>query len=100
MDDLKYYNYHQLVSHLVEQCIALKDKIMELAHQGKSDLEEDVATSKFMLETYQILSKEINLAYTIQFGSFDSIEVNFIQLVSFQVSQIQNNIQELIMVDL
>ena len=100
MDDLKYYNYHRLVSHLVEQCIALKDKIMELAHQGKSDLEEDVATSKFMLETYQILSKEINLAYTIQFGSFDSIEVNFIQLVSFQVSQIQNNIQELIMVDL
>lgn len=52
MDDLKYYNYHRLVSHLVEQCIALKDKIMELAHQGKSDLEEDVATSKFMLETY------------------------------------------------
>lgn len=100
MDDLKYYNYHQLVSHLVEQCIALKDKIMELAHQGKSDLEEDVATSKFMLETYQILSKEINLAYTIQFGSFDSIKVNFIQLVYFQVSQIPNNIQELIMVDL
>ena len=52
MDDLKYYNYHRLVSHLVEQCIALKDTIMELAHQGKSDLEEDVATSKFMLETY------------------------------------------------
>ena len=100
IDDPKYYKYHRLISHLVEQFFVLKDKTMKLVWQGKIDLEEDVAISNFISGTSQIHVKEINHAYIIQFGSFDSIEVNFIQLMSFQVPRIPNSILEPIMIGL
>ncbi|XP_024200614.1 uncharacterized protein LOC112203951 [Rosa chinensis] len=55
--DSKYCKYHQLVSHPVEKCFVLKDLIMNLAKQGRIELDvDDVA--------------EVN-CITIEFGSFE-----------------------------
>ncbi|KAL0411047.1 UNVERIFIED_CONTAM: hypothetical protein Slati_3694400 [Sesamum latifolium] len=45
-DDPKYYKYHRLVGHVVQDCFMFNDKVMQLARQGKISLEEDsVATN-------------------------------------------------------
>ncbi|KAL0324741.1 UNVERIFIED_CONTAM: hypothetical protein Scaly_2441200 [Sesamum calycinum] len=44
-DDPKYYKYHHLVGHAIQDCFVFKDKIMQLARQGKISLEEDSATT-------------------------------------------------------
>ncbi|KAL0288871.1 UNVERIFIED_CONTAM: hypothetical protein Sangu_2639500 [Sesamum angustifolium] len=43
-DEPKYYKYHLLVGHAIQDCFVFKDKIMQLARQGKISLEEDSAT--------------------------------------------------------
>ncbi|KAL0434504.1 UNVERIFIED_CONTAM: hypothetical protein Slati_2784700 [Sesamum latifolium] len=40
-DDPKIYKYHSLVGHAIQDCFVFKDKVMQLARQGKISLEED-----------------------------------------------------------
>ncbi|KAL0313660.1 UNVERIFIED_CONTAM: hypothetical protein Scaly_2914100 [Sesamum calycinum] len=42
-DDLKYCKYHRLVGHAIQDYFVFKDKVMQLARQGKTSLEEDSA---------------------------------------------------------
>ncbi|KAL0293164.1 UNVERIFIED_CONTAM: hypothetical protein Sradi_6953900 [Sesamum radiatum] len=42
-DDPKYCKYHRLVGHAIQDCFVFKDKVMQLARQGKISLEEDSA---------------------------------------------------------
>ncbi|KAL0317359.1 UNVERIFIED_CONTAM: hypothetical protein Sangu_2150200, partial [Sesamum angustifolium] len=44
-DDPKYCKYHRLVEHAIQDCFVLKDKVMQLARQGKISLEEDSAAT-------------------------------------------------------
>ncbi|KAL0453631.1 UNVERIFIED_CONTAM: hypothetical protein Slati_1341200 [Sesamum latifolium] len=56
-DDPKYYKYHRLVGHPIQDFFVFKDKVMQLARQGKISLEEDSAAAN---------------AITIEKGYFDS----------------------------
>ncbi|KAL0416489.1 UNVERIFIED_CONTAM: hypothetical protein Slati_3480800 [Sesamum latifolium] len=47
-DDPKYYKYHRLVGHVIQDCFVFKDKVMQLARQGKISLEEDSATTNLL----------------------------------------------------
>ncbi|KAL0373846.1 UNVERIFIED_CONTAM: hypothetical protein Sradi_3300300 [Sesamum radiatum] len=40
-DDKKYYKYHCLVGHTIQDCFVFKDKVMQLARQDKISLEEN-----------------------------------------------------------
>ncbi|KAL0313517.1 UNVERIFIED_CONTAM: hypothetical protein Sradi_5751000 [Sesamum radiatum] len=74
-DDPKYCKYHRLVGHPIHDCFIFKDKVMQLAHQGKVLLEEDNATSN---------------SITITFGSFDVMMQNITELgdkVSCNITQ-------------
>ncbi|KAL0401598.1 UNVERIFIED_CONTAM: hypothetical protein Slati_4189700 [Sesamum latifolium] len=42
-DDPKYCKYHRLVGHAIQDCFVFKDKVMQLARQGKISLEENSA---------------------------------------------------------
>ncbi|KAL0459069.1 UNVERIFIED_CONTAM: hypothetical protein Slati_0534100 [Sesamum latifolium] len=44
-DDKKYCKYHRLVGHAIQECFVFKDKVMQLARQGKISLEEDSAAT-------------------------------------------------------
>ncbi|KAL0456250.1 UNVERIFIED_CONTAM: hypothetical protein Slati_0964200 [Sesamum latifolium] len=44
-DDPKYYKYHRLIGHTIQDCFVFKDKVMQLARQGKLSLEEDSAAT-------------------------------------------------------
>ncbi|KAL0370604.1 UNVERIFIED_CONTAM: hypothetical protein Sangu_0378500 [Sesamum angustifolium] len=44
-DDPKYCKYHRLVGHTIQYCFVFKDKVMQLARQGKISLEEDSAAT-------------------------------------------------------
>ncbi|KAL0281863.1 UNVERIFIED_CONTAM: hypothetical protein Sangu_2985500 [Sesamum angustifolium] len=44
-DDPKYCKYHCLVGHPIQDCFVFKDKVMQLARQGKISLEEDSAAT-------------------------------------------------------
>ena len=70
-NDPKYYKYHRLVGHPNEQCFVLKDKIMELAHQGKITFDDEVTIANLAM----VASTTISTVVTIQFGSFKPIEV-------------------------
>ena len=50
-NDPKYCKYHRLISHPIEQCFVLKDKIMELAHQGKITFDDEIVTSNLTMVT-------------------------------------------------
>ncbi|KAL0294432.1 UNVERIFIED_CONTAM: hypothetical protein Sangu_3218500 [Sesamum angustifolium] len=51
-DDPKYCKYHRLVGHTIQDCFVFKDKVMQLAHQGKLSLEEDsAATNAITIES-------------------------------------------------
>ncbi|KAH0709113.1 hypothetical protein KY284_010540 [Solanum tuberosum] len=44
-DDPKYCKYHRLVSHLIQKFFVFKDKIMDLAREGKIELEDEKLSS-------------------------------------------------------
>ncbi|KAL0282755.1 UNVERIFIED_CONTAM: hypothetical protein Sangu_2479200 [Sesamum angustifolium] len=51
-DDSKYYKNHRLVGHATQDCFMFKDKVMQLARQGKISLEEDsAATNSITIKT-------------------------------------------------
>ncbi|CAA0836876.1 Unknown protein, partial [Striga hermonthica] len=47
VDNPKCCKYHRLVSHSIEDCFVFKDRVMQLARQGKITLEEDKGTANF-----------------------------------------------------
>ncbi|KAL2227965.1 UNVERIFIED_CONTAM: hypothetical protein Sindi_1776200 [Sesamum indicum] len=47
-DDPKYYKYHHLVGHAIQDCLVFKDMVMQLARQGKISLEEDSARTNLV----------------------------------------------------
>ena len=49
-NDPNYWKHHHLIGHPIEQCFVLKDKIMELAHQGKIMFDDDVREFFFSLD--------------------------------------------------
>ncbi|KAL0315873.1 UNVERIFIED_CONTAM: hypothetical protein Sradi_5465500 [Sesamum radiatum] len=54
-DDLKYCKYHRLVGHAIQDCFVFKDKVMQLARQGKISLEEDsAATNAITIESGRV----------------------------------------------
>ncbi|CAL2271127.1 unnamed protein product [Prunus armeniaca] len=59
VNDPKFCKYHRIVSHPVEKCFVLKELIMNLARQGRIELDVDEIA-------------EVNVA-TIVFGSFDPV---------------------------
>ncbi|KAL0444370.1 UNVERIFIED_CONTAM: hypothetical protein Slati_2159700 [Sesamum latifolium] len=48
-DDPKYCKYHRLVGHTIQNCFVFKDKVMQLARQGKISLEEDFAAANVIM---------------------------------------------------
>ncbi|KAL0457846.1 UNVERIFIED_CONTAM: hypothetical protein Slati_0411800 [Sesamum latifolium] len=48
-DDSKYCKYHRLVGHVIQDCFMFKDKVMQLARQGKISLEEDSAAANIIM---------------------------------------------------
>ncbi|KAL0448959.1 UNVERIFIED_CONTAM: hypothetical protein Slati_1452300 [Sesamum latifolium] len=48
-DDPKYYKYHHLVGHAIQDCFVFKDKVMQLARQGKISLEENSAAANIIM---------------------------------------------------
>ena len=67
----KYCKYHCLVGHPIKQCFVLKDKIMELADQGKITFDDEVVTANLAMVAPTTISNFL----TIQFGSFEPIKV-------------------------
>ena len=67
-NDPKYCKYHRLISHPIKQCFVLKDKIIELAHQGKIIFDDEIMTSNLSMVTL----KTVSAFPTIQFGSFET----------------------------
>ncbi|KAL0433619.1 UNVERIFIED_CONTAM: hypothetical protein Slati_2696200 [Sesamum latifolium] len=48
-DDPKYCKYHRLVGHAIQDCFVFKNKVMQLARQGKISLEEDSAAANVIM---------------------------------------------------
>ena len=74
--DPKYCPYHRLVNHPIEKCITLKEKIMQLAKDGKIvlDLDEAVTTNHASVVCESLLQ-----AQTLQFGSLEPVIVYVIR---------------------
>jgi len=76
-NDLKYYRYHQVVNHLLENCITLKERIMQLAKDGTIilDLNEAAETSHTTIwcEHCHLAPSLIEEFVTIQFGSLELV---------------------------
>ncbi|KAL0287732.1 UNVERIFIED_CONTAM: hypothetical protein Scaly_2754800 [Sesamum calycinum] len=54
-DDLKYCKYHWLVGHAIQDCFIFKNKVMQLARQGKISLEEDsTVTNAITIESKHV----------------------------------------------
>ncbi|KAK9698349.1 hypothetical protein RND81_08G097900 [Saponaria officinalis] len=75
-NDPNYYRYHRMVSHPLEKCITLKDKIMQLAKDGKIILDLDETPD----ESSTLTSQKMNLQdkgewcmHMIQFGSLEPV---------------------------
>jgi hypothetical protein len=86
MDNPNYCKYHCLISHPVEKCFVLKDKIMRLHENGDIVFDDEVATSN--ITTMVNLGPRQSLP-TISFGSFEPIELGIILPTSFIASSSQ-----------
>ncbi|KAH0734304.1 hypothetical protein KY285_010011 [Solanum tuberosum] len=91
-DDPKYCKYHRLVGHPIEKCFVFKDKIMDLAREGKIELEDEklssnqvsvasdlpnpVMTCNFVEGNMEQDIPNTNQTRMIKFGDFEPIEVN------------------------
>ncbi|KAL0402727.1 UNVERIFIED_CONTAM: hypothetical protein Slati_4302600 [Sesamum latifolium] len=59
-DDSKYCKYHHLVGHAIQGCFVFKDKVMQLARQGKISLEEDSAAANVIMIKSEYLNSNKN----------------------------------------
>ena len=72
VNDPNYCKYHRLISHPVEKCFVLKDKIMELYNEGKVEFDDEAASSN--LASITIASPQHNAGVKIiKFGSFEPV---------------------------
>ena len=72
MNDPNYYKYHHLISHPIEKCFVLKDKITELHKERKIEFNDETASSN--LASITTASPQPNaLVKTIKFRSFKLI---------------------------
>ena len=72
VNDPNYCKYHRLISHPIEKCFVLKDKIMELHKKGKVEFDDEAASSNLALIT--TASPQPNaLIKTIKYGYFELI---------------------------
>ena len=72
VNDPNYCKYHRLISHSVEKCFVLKDKIMELYNERKVEFDEEAASSN--LASITTASPQHNtVVKTIKFGSFEPV---------------------------
>ncbi|KAH7840428.1 hypothetical protein Vadar_016753 [Vaccinium darrowii] len=77
VNDPNYCKFHRLVSHPTSRCFVLKEKIVELASQGKIILEEEIVAANQTVATLQDETQQLEALSTvkIQLGSLDPIEV-------------------------
>ncbi|KAK4718324.1 hypothetical protein R3W88_016662 [Solanum pinnatisectum] len=66
-DDPKYCKYHRLVRYPIEKCFVFKDKIMDLAREGKIELEDEKLSSNQPLDVNNLLYLPI-LSYVASVG--------------------------------
>ncbi|KAL0395040.1 UNVERIFIED_CONTAM: hypothetical protein Slati_4470200 [Sesamum latifolium] len=59
-DDPKYYKYHRLVGHAIQDCFMFKDKVMQLLRQGKISLEEDSVAANVIMNKSGYLDSNKN----------------------------------------
>ena len=92
VDDPNYCKYHRLVSHPVEKCFILKDKIMALYEEGKIEFEEEIAS----MNMTSITMVPYFSNRTIKFGSFDPIRLpsNTSKMVDLQANGGNHLLQE------
>ena len=85
VDETKYYKFHRLISHPIEKCFILKDKIIELYKEENFEFEE-VVTSNMAMTTSStsLASTPISI---IKFESFDHKKVNIVPTSSEDAKQ-------------
>ncbi|KAL9224851.1 hypothetical protein vseg_000846 [Gypsophila vaccaria] len=81
--DPNYCRYHRMVSHPLEKCITLKEKIMQLAKDGKIilDIDEAVTTNHTTVSMDQPDAMNLHdqnewCVYAIQFGSLEPVTLH------------------------
>uniref|UniRef100_A0A6N2KT51 Retrotransposon gag domain-containing protein n=1 Tax=Salix viminalis TaxID=40686 RepID=A0A6N2KT51_SALVM len=84
VDNPNYCKYHRLISHPVEKCFVLKDKIMRLHENGDIVFDDEVAASNIITT---VKSDHVN--HFISFGSCEPIRLDAIFPMSFTVSSSQ-----------
>ncbi|KAL0453819.1 UNVERIFIED_CONTAM: hypothetical protein Slati_1360000 [Sesamum latifolium] len=67
-DDPKYCKYHRLVGHAIQDCFVFKNKVMQLAHQGKISLEEDSAATNVIMIKSGYLNSNKNSCNVVHGG--------------------------------
>ncbi|KAL9237137.1 hypothetical protein vseg_011723 [Gypsophila vaccaria] len=105
--DPNYCRYHRMVSHPLEKCITLKEKIMQLAKDGKIilDIDEAVTTNHTTVSIDQPDAMNLHdqnewCVYAIQFGSLEPIALHvrraspIIQPVLQSVNSTLNDVDE------
>ncbi|KAL0433517.1 UNVERIFIED_CONTAM: hypothetical protein Slati_2686000 [Sesamum latifolium] len=87
VNDPKYCKYHQVVSHPIERCFVIKEKIMALAKEGKIilDIEETAGTNIASITAannrhvsegkQEVKQSSTTTLSTLQFGSFEPIQI-------------------------
>ncbi|KAL0383117.1 UNVERIFIED_CONTAM: hypothetical protein Scaly_0599000 [Sesamum calycinum] len=87
VNDPEYCKYHQVVSHPIERCFVVKEKIIALAKEGKIifDIKEAAGTNvanitatnnRYVLEGNQeVKQPPTTTSSTLQFGSFEPIQI-------------------------
>jgi len=86
VDNLNYCKYHRLISHPVEKCFVLKDKIMRLHENGDIVFDDEITASN--------ITTTVNLGpcqslSTISFGFCEPIRLDAIFPMSFTASSSQ-----------
>ncbi|KAL0395320.1 UNVERIFIED_CONTAM: hypothetical protein Slati_4498200 [Sesamum latifolium] len=67
-DDPKYCKYHRLVGHAIQDCFVFKNKVMQLARQGKISLEEDSAGTNIIMIKSGYLNSNKNSCNVVHGG--------------------------------
>uniref|UniRef100_A0A6N2MI02 Retrotransposon gag domain-containing protein n=1 Tax=Salix viminalis TaxID=40686 RepID=A0A6N2MI02_SALVM len=86
VDNPNYCKYHRLISHPLEKCFVLKDKIMRLHENGDIVFDDEVAASNIITT---VKSGPCQSLSTISFGSCEPIRLDAIFPMSFTVSSSQ-----------
>ena len=83
VDDLKYCEYHRVISHLVKKCFVLNELILRLAREKKIELDlEEVAQTNHVAMTIMSEAPSSRLIFEqrksfVQFGTCNPIVVQF-----------------------